>query len=83
METTLSVKSSDVFQVMKKYQLSAPSMDQLQTCYFQVFGEQLPLKQYMSLYDNWEAGAKKLPTQSEPATDPKTVALRTTAGTLT
>ncbi|XP_045924345.1 protein NO VEIN [Micropterus dolomieu] len=69
-----------IIEVMKKYQLSAPSMDQLQTCYFQMFGEQLPLKQYMSLYDNWEAGAKKLPTQSEPATDPKTVALQTTAG---
>ncbi len=69
---------------MKNYQLSAPSMDQLQTCYFQQFGEQLPLTQYMSLYDSWQASApKKLPTQSEPTADPKTVGLQTTAGTQT
>uniref|UniRef100_A0A3P9B955 Wu:fj29h11 n=1 Tax=Maylandia zebra TaxID=106582 RepID=A0A3P9B955_9CICH len=52
----------DVFQVMGTYQLTAPSMEQLQTCYSQKFGEKFPLAQYMSLYDNWEA--KKLPTQS-------------------
>ncbi|XP_044034429.1 protein NO VEIN isoform X2 [Siniperca chuatsi] len=69
-----------VVEVMKNYKLSAPSMDQLQTCYFQQFGEQLPLTQYMSLYDSWEAsGPKKMPTQSEPTADPKTVVLQTTA----
>ncbi|XP_070783607.1 uncharacterized protein [Enoplosus armatus] len=69
-----------VLEVMKKYQLSAPSMDQLKTCYFQQYGEQLPLAQYMSLYDSWEAsGTRKLPTQSEPTADPKPVLLQTTA----
>uniref|UniRef100_A0A669E4X7 Wu:fj29h11 n=1 Tax=Oreochromis niloticus TaxID=8128 RepID=A0A669E4X7_ORENI len=60
----------DAFQVMGTYQLTAPSMEQLQTCYSQKFGEKFPLAQYMSLYDNWEA--KKLPTQSQPTTNPKT-----------
>ncbi|XP_029311722.1 uncharacterized protein LOC115024372 isoform X2 [Cottoperca gobio] len=69
-----------VIEVMKKYQLSAPSMDQLQTCYSQQFGEQFPITQYMSLYDSWEASSpKKLPTQSEPTAIPKTVVLQTTA----
>ncbi|XP_034415421.1 protein NO VEIN isoform X2 [Cyclopterus lumpus] len=63
-----------VIEVINKYQLSAPSMDQLQTCYFQQFDEQLPISQYMSLYDS-----KKLPTHSEPTPDPKTVVLQTTA----
>ncbi|XP_034717175.1 protein NO VEIN isoform X2 [Etheostoma cragini] len=68
-----------VLEVIKKYQLSAPSMDELKTCYFQRFKEQLPITQYMSLYDSWEASCpKKLPTQSEPTADPNTVGLQTT-----
>lgn len=56
-------------------------MDQLQTCYAQHFGEQLPLAQYMSLYDSWQASSsKRLPTQPEPTADPPTVVLETTAG---
>uniref|UniRef100_A0A3Q3NAZ7 Protein NO VEIN-like n=1 Tax=Mastacembelus armatus TaxID=205130 RepID=A0A3Q3NAZ7_9TELE len=52
-----------VFQVMKKYQLAVPSMHELEIYYFQEFGEQLPLAQYMSLYDSWEAScSKKLPS---------------------
>ncbi|XP_047465584.1 protein NO VEIN isoform X3 [Mugil cephalus] len=56
--------------VMKMNQLTNPSMDQLQTCYFQRYGKQLPLTQYMSLYDNWQA--KKMPADSEPTADVKT-----------
>ncbi|XP_032358201.1 protein NO VEIN isoform X1 [Etheostoma spectabile] len=68
-----------VLEVIKKYQLSAPSMDELKTCYFRRFNEQLPITQYMSLYDSWEAScSKKLPTQSEPTADPSTVGLQTT-----
>ncbi|XP_068439866.1 uncharacterized protein [Clinocottus analis] len=65
-----------VIEVINKHQLSAPSMDQLQTCYFQQFDEPLPISQYMTLYDSWEAsGPKKLPTHSEPTADPKTAAV--------
>lgn len=67
-----------MFQVMKKYQLTAPSMDQLQARYLLQYNEQLPITQYISLYDSWEA--KKLPTQSEPTADPGTVVVQTTAG---
>lgn len=66
---------------MGMYQLTAPSMEQLQTCYSQKFGEKFPLAQYMSLYDNWEA--KKLPTQSQPTTHPKTGVWQTAAGSQT
>uniref|UniRef100_UPI0037E884B3 uncharacterized protein n=1 Tax=Semicossyphus pulcher TaxID=241346 RepID=UPI0037E884B3 len=60
-----------VLQVMKRYQLTVPSMEQLQTNYFQHFSEQLPLSQYMSLYDSWEASCPEtLP--SEPAAQPHT-----------
>lgn len=56
-------------------------MQQLQTCYAEQFGEQLPLAQYMSLYDNWKASnPKTLPTQPESTEDPKTVVLEATAG---
>ncbi|XP_041818606.1 protein NO VEIN isoform X2 [Chelmon rostratus] len=69
-----------VLEVISKYQLSAPSMQQLQTCYAEQFGEQLPLAQYMSLYDNWKASnPKTLPTQPESTEDPKTVVLEATA----
>ncbi|TNN81627.1 Transmembrane protein 238 [Liparis tanakae] len=66
-----------VIEVINKYQLSAPSMDQLQTCYSQQFDEQLPMSQYMSLYDSCEASSpKKLHTHSEPTADPKTAVLQ-------
>ncbi|XP_074476701.1 uncharacterized protein LOC141758850 isoform X3 [Sebastes fasciatus] len=69
-----------VLEVLNKYQLSAPSMDQLQSCYLQQFDEELPITQYMSLYDSWEASCpQKVSTQPEPTADPKTVALQTTA----
>ncbi|XP_059180709.1 uncharacterized protein wu:fj29h11 [Centropristis striata] len=64
-----------VLEVLDKNKLTAPSMDQLQTCYFQQFGEQLPIQQYMSLYDSWEA--KKTPP--EPAAEPLKVVLQTPA----
>ncbi|KAM6963611.1 uncharacterized protein LKV04_019674 [Tautogolabrus adspersus] len=60
-----------VIQVMRKYQLSAPSMDQLQMCYLETFGECLPRTQYISLYDNWEASCPKTPP-SQPTPDPQT-----------
>lgn len=71
-----------MFQVMKKYQLRTPSMEQLQNCYFVQYGEQLPLSQYMALYDNWEAACpKSLPTHAEPAAaDPSTGVSHNTAG---
>ncbi|XP_031729731.1 protein NO VEIN isoform X1 [Anarrhichthys ocellatus] len=69
-----------VIEVINKYQLRAPSMDHLQTCYFQLFDAQLPITQYMSLYDSLEAScSKKLPSQSEPTTDPEAVVLQSTA----
>lgn len=71
----------NVFQVIAKYRLSAPSMDQLQNYYLEHFGEQLPITQYMSLYDRWEASNhKKTPTQSETRTDSETAVVETTAG---
>ncbi|XP_029953318.1 protein NO VEIN isoform X2 [Salarias fasciatus] len=54
-----------VIQVMKKHQVAAPSMDQLQQLYRQQFGEQFPMQQYMSLYDSVEA--RKPPAQPELA----------------
>ncbi|XP_035522155.1 protein NO VEIN isoform X1 [Morone saxatilis] len=64
-----------VIEVIKKYQLTAPSMDQLQTCYIQHFGEQFPLAQYMSLYDSLGASnVKTQPTQSEPTAESETTA---------
>ncbi|XP_026207843.1 uncharacterized protein wu:fj29h11 isoform X2 [Anabas testudineus] len=67
-----------VLAVMKKYQLTAPSMDQLQNCYLQQFGEELPLTQYFSLYDNWEASSsKKLSSHSEPTANSNTVVSQT------
>ncbi|KAM4715626.1 uncharacterized protein FYW61_018477 isoform 2-T2 [Anableps anableps] len=60
-----------VMQVIKTYAPVSPAMEQLQASYSQMFGEPFPLRQYMSLYDNWEA--KKLPAQSaESAANPKT-----------
>ncbi len=70
-----------MFQVIKKYQLGAPSMEQLQTHYAKHFGEPLPLAQYMSLYDSCQSSVpKKLPTQPEPTADPVTVVWDKTPG---
>nr|XP_029134426.1 uncharacterized protein LOC109987450 [Labrus bergylta] len=60
-----------VMQVMKKYQLIVPSMEQLQKCYLQMFGENLPLTQYISLYDSWEASCPETPPL-QPTPDPQT-----------
>ncbi|XP_023257114.1 uncharacterized protein LOC111651359 [Seriola lalandi dorsalis] len=69
-----------VLEVIKKYQLRTPSMEQLQTCYLDQFGEPLPLSQYMSLYNNWEASCLKTPpTPAEPAADRNTGVSQTTA----
>ncbi|XP_060951191.1 uncharacterized protein wu:fj29h11 [Limanda limanda] len=71
-----------VLEVMKNYQLSAPTIDQLQTLYFRQFGEGLPLAQYMSLYDNWQASdSKNLLSQEEATPCPKPAVLPTTAAT--
>ncbi|CAG5911609.1 unnamed protein product [Menidia menidia] len=61
-----------IMEVLRKYQLTAPSMDQLQACYYGLFGEQFPVAQYMSLYDNLEA--EKKPDKSQPKATPKTSA---------
>ncbi|XP_041670873.1 protein NO VEIN isoform X2 [Cheilinus undulatus] len=50
-----------VLQVMRSYKLLAPSMDQLKAAYLQMFGELLPINQYMSMYDSWEASCPKTP----------------------
>lgn len=68
-----------VIQVLRTNQLTATSMDQLKTCYFQQYGEELPFSQYLSLYDCWEAN--KQPTQPEPTAEPSTSAWQTTAAT--
>ncbi|XP_053269146.1 uncharacterized protein wu:fj29h11 [Pleuronectes platessa] len=71
-----------VLEVMKNYQLSAPTIDQLQTCYFRQFGEGLPLEQYMSLYDNWQASdSKNLLFQEQATASPNPAVLPTTAAT--
>ncbi|KAI4801184.1 hypothetical protein KUCAC02_000109 [Chaenocephalus aceratus] len=50
-------------------------MDQLQTGYFQDYGEQLPFTLYMSLYNSRLAsGTGNVPSQSEPIAEPKTTA---------
>ncbi|KAM3591779.1 uncharacterized protein V6R79_007248 [Siganus canaliculatus] len=68
-----------VLEVMTKYQLKAPTMDQLQTSYTQHFGEQLPFTQYMSLYDSWEAsGQKTSNTQPDASAHPHTAVLDST-----
>ncbi|XP_014916077.1 uncharacterized protein LOC106964848 isoform X1 [Poecilia latipinna] len=59
-----------VLQVIKTHQLTAPTMEQLQAYYTQMFKESFPLRQYMSLYDNLEA--KKQPSQTESAVNPQT-----------
>ncbi|KAF0025078.1 hypothetical protein F2P81_021959 [Scophthalmus maximus] len=70
--------------VMEKYQLTAPSMEQLHTFYFRQFKEELPLEQYMSLYDSWESsGSKNLPTKAEPTAGPSTDILQTTPAATT
>lgn len=48
-----------MLQVINKFNLTTPSMDQLKYYYFCHFGKELPLKQYMSLYDNWQASNHK------------------------
>ncbi|KAM8729268.1 uncharacterized protein AB9X84_026582 isoform 1-T2 [Acanthopagrus schlegelii] len=69
-----------IIEVIAKYRLSTPSMDQLQNYYLKQFGEQLPLTQYMSLYDTWEASNhKRPPTLSETMTDSETAVVETTA----
>ncbi|PWA21616.1 hypothetical protein CCH79_00003387 [Gambusia affinis] len=68
-----------VLQVIKTHHLAAPTMEQLQTYYTQMFREPFPLKQYMSLYDSVEA--KKLPSQTEPAANPQTNAWQGTKAT--
>ncbi|XP_035467715.2 protein NO VEIN isoform X3 [Scophthalmus maximus] len=71
-----------VLEVMEKYQLTAPSMEQLHTFYFRQFKEELPLEQYMSLYDSWESsGSKNLPTKAESTAGPSTDILQTTPAT--
>ncbi|XP_008291034.1 uncharacterized protein LOC103365383 isoform X2 [Stegastes partitus] len=68
-----------VLEVIRTFQLTAPSMDQLQSCYLRQFGEQFPLTQYMSLYDTLEA--QNRPTQSGQTAEPKTVAWQMPAAT--
>nr|XP_019938379.1 PREDICTED: uncharacterized protein LOC109626689 [Paralichthys olivaceus] len=71
-----------VLEVTRKYQLSAQTIEQLKTFYLRQFGEELPLAQYMSLYDSWQAsGSKNLFSQDEAAASPNTVVLQTTAAT--
>ncbi|KAM3842547.1 uncharacterized protein ACN63O_022346, partial [Diretmus argenteus] len=49
--------------VIKKNQFAAGSVEQLQTYYFQHFGQTLPMEQYRSLYDRMEASRPaKLPS---------------------
>ncbi|XP_028263346.1 uncharacterized protein LOC114437112 isoform X2 [Parambassis ranga] len=68
-----------VLEVIRTYQLTAPSMDQLQEYYCLLFAETFPISQYMSLYDSLET--KKQPPQAEPAAVPKTAAWQTPAAT--
>ncbi|XP_029383980.1 uncharacterized protein LOC115060244 isoform X2 [Echeneis naucrates] len=63
--------------VIKKYQLGTPSMEQLQAYYLNQFGEQLPLLQYMSLYNNLSASI--LTTQAQQTAEPDVAVLQTTA----
>lgn len=63
---------------MNVFNMKSATMDQLQTWYSHLFGEPFPLRQYMSLYDNWEA--KNLPAKSEPTPNPKTDPRQTTEG---
>lgn len=62
-----------VGEVMTKYQLNAPPINELQTFYLKHFGEELPFAQYLSLYDKWKASLTNPPPSSPKATaDPKT-----------
>ncbi|XP_034425939.1 protein NO VEIN isoform X1 [Hippoglossus hippoglossus] len=71
-----------VLEVIKNYQLTAPTIDQLQTVYFRQFGERLPLAQYMSLYDSCQASdSKNLSSQEAATASPNPVVLPTTAAT--
>uniref|UniRef100_A0A3Q2QWH8 Wu:fj29h11 n=1 Tax=Fundulus heteroclitus TaxID=8078 RepID=A0A3Q2QWH8_FUNHE len=56
--------------IIKTYKLATPTMEQLHTYYPQMFGEPFPLRQYMTLYDNVEAG-KKLSAPAESAANSK------------
>lgn len=67
--------------MITKFQLAASSMEQLKIYYFQHFGEQLPLTQYMSLYDNWQASSHKMaPAQPEKSAEPSSAVLNIPAG---
>lgn len=51
-----------VLQVLKKYKLTSPSIDQLRSHYFQHFVEELPFEQYLSLYHSWAASHSRSPS---------------------
>lgn len=57
-------------------------MEQLQTCYLQMFGERLPDTEYMSLYDKWEASVPQA-LVSKPAPAPQSTGPITPKGTQT
>ncbi|XP_029978405.1 protein NO VEIN isoform X2 [Sphaeramia orbicularis] len=61
-----------VVEVIHHYQLTAPSMQQLKTCYSQRFGGEFPLALYMSMYDS--LGTSR--------TEPQPTALRQTPPTV-
>ncbi|XP_035998446.1 protein NO VEIN isoform X3 [Fundulus heteroclitus] len=69
-----------VLEIIKTYKLATPTMEQLHTYYPQMFGEPFPLRQYMTLYDNVEAG-KKLSAPAESAANSKADAWQTSKAT--
>ncbi|XP_061665744.1 uncharacterized protein wu:fj29h11 isoform X2 [Syngnathoides biaculeatus] len=58
-----------IIEVAEKYQLTYPSMDQLEVCYFHLYGEKLPFQLYLSMYDTLESSCQtKLPIPSGTGT---------------
>ncbi|XP_049615652.1 uncharacterized protein wu:fj29h11 isoform X2 [Syngnathus scovelli] len=48
-----------IVEVADKYQLTKPSMDLLEVCYFHHFGEKLPVQLYLSMYETLESSSLK------------------------
>ncbi|XP_019748146.1 uncharacterized protein LOC109529281 [Hippocampus comes] len=58
-----------ILEVAGKYQLTEPSMDLLEVCYFHHYGEKLPFQLYLSMYDTLESSSSNnLPIPSGTGT---------------
>ncbi|XP_061912312.1 uncharacterized protein wu:fj29h11 [Entelurus aequoreus] len=72
-----------IVEVVKKFKLTEPSMDQLEVCYFTHFDEKLPFELYISTYDSLQLSwQKNLPTPQPVQTQASTAAAAPTAASV-